>query len=148
MPVGVLTYQADGRCTSANEAAAEVLGISRDRLLEQNFRTLSSWRDSGLLAHAEATLQHDHPFDGRLSVTTTSGMDLCLEWRLRRIDLDTAAALFVVFEDVTERDRAEKALRLTQLSVDKSADMIHWVDAAGRIIYVSDSTCQRHGYSR
>jgi PAS domain S-box-containing protein len=148
VPVGVLTYQADGRCTSANEAAAEVLGISRDRLLEQNFRTLSSWRDSGLLAHAEATLQHDHPFDGRLSVTTTSGRDLCLEWRLRRIDLDTAAALLVVFEDVTERDRAEKALRLTQLSVDKSADLIHWVDAAGRIIYVSDSTCQRHGYSR
>jgi two-component system sensor histidine kinase/response regulator len=148
LPVGVITYQADGLCTSANKAAADVLGIPRERLLEQNFRTISSWRDSGLLAHAEATLQRGHPFDGRLPIITTSGRDLCLEWRLRRIDLDTAPSLLVVFEDITERDRAEKALRLTQLSVDKSADLIHWVDREGRVIYVSDSTCQRHGYSR
>lgn len=78
IPVGVITYQADGRCLSANDAAIEVLGISRDRLLKQNFRTLRSWRESGLLTHAETTLQHGHPFDVRLSLVTTSGRDLCL----------------------------------------------------------------------
>ena len=49
--------------------------------------------------------------------------------------------------DVTERKRAEDALKLTQLSVDRAADLIHWIGPDGRLLYVSD-TCWSHGYSR
>ncbi len=50
--------------------------------------------------------------------------------------------------DVTEGKKAEDALRLTQLSVDRAADLIHWITPDGRLLYVSDSNCHRHGYSR
>jgi len=50
--------------------------------------------------------------------------------------------------DVTERKQVEEQLRLTQLSVDNAADLIHWSDIDGRLLYVSDSSCRRHGYSR
>ena len=50
--------------------------------------------------------------------------------------------------DITDRKKTEEALRLTQLSVDRAADLIHWIAQDGRLLYVSDSTCQRHGYSR
>jgi two-component system cell cycle sensor histidine kinase/response regulator CckA len=51
-------------------------------------------------------------------------------------------------QDITERKRAEEALRLTQISVDRAADLIHWLSPDGRLVYASDSTCRRHGYSR
>jgi two-component system, sensor histidine kinase and response regulator len=50
--------------------------------------------------------------------------------------------------DATDRKRVEEQLRLTQLSVDKAADLIHWLDQDGRILYASDEACRRHGYSR
>lgn len=50
--------------------------------------------------------------------------------------------------DITHRKKTEEALRLTQLSVDGAADLIHWIASDGRVLYVSDSTCRRHGYSR
>ena len=52
-----------------------------------------------------------------------------------------------IFEDITERGRQER-LQLTQLSVDRAADLIHWIGSDGRLLYVSDSNCRRHGYSR
>jgi PAS domain S-box-containing protein len=53
-----------------------------------------------------------------------------------------------VLRDVTERRRTEAALRLTQLSVDHAADLIHWMAPDGRLLYASDSACRRHGYAR
>ncbi|MCZ7662364.1 MAG: PAS domain S-box protein [Thermoleophilia bacterium] len=274
LPVGVITFGSDGRCLSANEAAVELLGIRREKLLQQNLRRLPFGRDSGLLAQAEATLESGRPFSGELLVKTTSGRELWLDWRLRRIDLEGTTSLLAVFADVTDRRRAydllqdgerryrslfehmlegyahcrmifvagvprdfvyldvnnaferltglrdvvgkrvtevipgiresnpelldiygrvastgvperletfveplaiwlsisvyspmrghfvavfdniterkrvEDSLRLTQLSVDRAADLIHWIDPDGRFVYVSDSTCRRHGYSR
>jgi diguanylate cyclase (GGDEF)-like protein/PAS domain S-box-containing protein len=58
------------------------------------------------------------------------------------------SAVGYVAEDITEDRRAESALRLTQLSVDRAADLIHWIAPDGRLLYVSDSNCERHGYSR
>ncbi len=53
-----------------------------------------------------------------------------------------------IFEDITERTRMQDRLRLTQLSVDRAADLIHWIAPDGRLLYVSDSNCRRHGYTR
>ena len=53
-----------------------------------------------------------------------------------------------VVRDITERKQAEDALRLTQLSVDRAADLIHWIASDGRLLYVSNSNCRRHGFSR
>ncbi len=50
--------------------------------------------------------------------------------------------------DITERKRAEAALRLTQFAVDRGADMAFWIDRSARISYVNDAACQRLGYSR
>ena len=54
----------------------------------------------------------------------------------------------VFARDITERKQMEASLRLTQLSVDGAADLIHWIAPDGRLLYVSDSNCRRHGYSR
>ena len=53
-----------------------------------------------------------------------------------------------VLEDISERVRVQDRLRLTQVSVDRAADLIHWIAPDGGLLYVSDSNCQRHGFSR
>jgi len=52
-----------------------------------------------------------------------------------------------VKEEITVRRRAEKALRLTQFSVDHAADMLFWIDPNGRLSYVNETACSILGYS-
>ncbi|MHC4176224.1 MAG: sensor histidine kinase [Planctomycetota bacterium] len=50
--------------------------------------------------------------------------------------------------DVTERKRAETALRLTQFSVDHAGDAVFWMGPDARIIYANLAACRRLGYSQ
>ncbi|MDD3311070.1 PAS domain S-box protein [Pseudodesulfovibrio sp.] len=50
--------------------------------------------------------------------------------------------------DITERKRAEEALRLTQYSVDVAPIDIFWVDERGRLVYVNEAAVKSLGYSR
>jgi len=50
--------------------------------------------------------------------------------------------------DITERKRAEEALRLTQFSMDRAADVIIWFKSDGRIVYANEAASHFLGYSR
>ena len=50
--------------------------------------------------------------------------------------------------DVTERVRLERALRLTQFSVDRAGDAVFWLGSDARFFYANARACQHLGYSR
>jgi len=50
--------------------------------------------------------------------------------------------------DITDRKRAEEALRFTQFAVDHAGDAAYWVDPDGRFVYVNETACRSLGYSR
>ena len=52
------------------------------------------------------------------------------------------------FRDVTERQRTEEGLRLTQFAVDACADLVFWLDSQGNFTYVNDAACKVLGYDR
>ena len=54
----------------------------------------------------------------------------------------------VVGRDITEWKRTEEALRLTQASVDRAAEMVVWFTPDGRVHYANDATCRTLLYSR
>ena len=56
VPVGLVAYESEGPCVSANRAAVRILGVSFEKLLSRNFRTDDSWIASGLLEAAEKAL--------------------------------------------------------------------------------------------
>ncbi|MBE9043610.1 PAS domain S-box protein [Pleurocapsales cyanobacterium LEGE 10410] len=68
------------------------------------------------------------------------------------IAISQAELLDGLEEKVAERtvklERADKRLKLTQFSIDRSAEIIAWVSPNGEIIYVNDSACDILGYSR
>jgi len=53
-----------------------------------------------------------------------------------------------IVEDITDRKRAEQALRFTQFSVDRAADAVFWIERDARFSYVNETACQMLGYSR
>ncbi|UCD38223.1 MAG: PAS domain S-box protein [Fidelibacterota bacterium] len=53
-----------------------------------------------------------------------------------------------MFIDVTERKRAEEALRLTQFSVDHASDAAFWMGPDARFVYVNEAACRSLGYTR
>lgn len=48
--------------------------------------------------------------------------------------------------DITDRKRAEEALRFSQFSIDRAPDMVLWLDANGRIIYANKAACHKLGF--
>ena len=53
-----------------------------------------------------------------------------------------------VGRDVTERKRAEAALRLTRFSIERAVDAVFWIDAQARILDINDAACTVLGYTR
>ena len=47
-----------------------------------------------------------------------------------------------------EESSDERSLRLTQLTVDRAADYVFWMNASGQIVYANESACRRYGYAR
>ena len=64
-----------------------------------------------------------------------------MEIRLALMEEAEPQLVLSIHRDITERMKTENALRLTQLSVDRAADLIHWMGSDGRLLYVSDSAC-------
>jgi two-component system sensor histidine kinase/response regulator len=134
-PLPVLEFDHAGTLLYANPAAtqeAKRLGLSSLEV----FLPLDKSGLASVMSHSS-----DHYFCHELTLG-----DRVFEETVSYIrDLDT---IRVFASDATERKRAEEQLRLAQLSVDMAADLIHWLDKDGRILYVSESSVRRYGYSR
>ena len=52
------------------------------------------------------------------------------------------------FRDVTARRNAERALQLTQFTVDRAVDSVFWISPEGQILYVNEAACRTLGYER
>jgi PAS domain S-box-containing protein len=146
LPDGVITYGADGHCRSVNQAAADLLGLSLEGLLGQNFHEISSWKDSGLLARAEETMRTGIACRWETPFTSTADKSLWLDFRLERVDLAGAPTLLLIFSDISERIHAQKDLRESEARfralIENVSDLITIVDGRGNVLFESPS-CER-----
>ncbi len=53
-----------------------------------------------------------------------------------------------VFTDITERRRAEKALRFTRFAIEHASEAAFWMGPDARFIYVNEASCDALGYTR
>ena len=71
-----------------------------------------------------------------------------VEVRIRPFWVDGQRYAISLVQDITERKRAERSLRLTQFSVDHAAIAVFWVSRDSIIRYVNDLACTSLRYSR
>lgn len=112
-PIGIITYRGTGEAVSANEAASRIVGGTTDQLKAQNFRQLESWRRSGMLAAAEATLQTGTEQSLDVDVVTTFGKDVSLSCRFAQFQYEGRPHLLALLVDITARRRVEERLKQT-----------------------------------
>ncbi len=139
---------ADGRLIYASDSSAKRFNCTREELLSLTVFDLdptmtrqawpAHWQE--LKARGSFTFESVHK--------TRAGEVFPVEVTVNYLEYDGKEYNFCFTRDITNRRKLEASLRLTQLSVDRAADLIHWVAPDGRLLYVSDSTCLRLGYSR
>jgi two-component system, sensor histidine kinase and response regulator len=138
----------NGRLLDVNRSSCARYGYSRSEMLRMTIFDLDSrltpelWRErwEELKLAKSSTVQAEH--------RTKDGQVFPVEVTTNYIRHDAGEYHVAFVRDMTRRREMEEALRLTQVSVDRAADLIHWVDGDGHILYVSDSICRRLGYTR
>ncbi|NQU08235.1 MAG: PAS domain S-box protein, partial [Candidatus Abyssubacteria bacterium] len=81
-------------------------------------------------------------------IVTKSGDVLWIETFGAPVEYKGRPALLVNMIDITERRKAEEALRLTQFTVDHSPDAVYWIAPDARFLYVNEAACHVLGYTR
>ncbi len=106
-PVGILAYQGDsGQCVVANEAAAHIVGATREQLLSQNFRTIASWRERGLLGMAETVLRTGVSQRLGTHLHSSFGRDAWIDVTMTPFQSNGETCLLAMMEDISERKAA------------------------------------------
>ena len=151
-PLGIITYTSDGQCVSANQAAAAIVGASGEELLGQNFREITSWRESGLLKDAEAVFADGMDRRRLVRLYTTFGKKVVLDCRLCRFESHNSPRLLLMINDITQRKLAEielaKAMDFQCRLVNTAATAIFTVDSERKITGVNDEFSHLTGYSQ
>jgi two-component system CheB/CheR fusion protein len=140
---GITAFRQDGTCVLANEAAAAIVGASKEELLQQNFRQLPSWRDSGLMAAAERALLTDEIQQFEAYLTTIGGNTLWCGANFSTFMMNGEKYLLMMFLDVTEKVAAQQALLDAKESAE--AALARAALAERRITEISEETQRRIG---
>jgi PAS domain S-box-containing protein len=117
--VGIVAYRAaGGACVLANRAAAQIVGASEALLLDQNFRSISSWQECALLESAELVLASGEPYRQELHFVTSFGREVWLDTACARFTSAGEFHLFLFMDDITERKLAEQESLLARQAVE------------------------------
>lgn len=146
-PDGIFVADLEGRYTAVNRAGCEMLGLSREEIVGKTILDLIPPEDVGRLAASKQRL--------------LAGSAEKAEWRLLRKDatylpvelnakilLDGRWQAFV--RDISERKRAEEALRRSELKFRRLVEAIPdgvIINQAGRIVYTNGSFVDLLGYN-
>ena len=156
MPIGLIVWDKDFRVRTWNAAATKILGFSREEALgkhpyefmvprEVQPQTDEIWR---------RLLQGDQTAHSINENLTKDGRTIVCEWTntpLREAD-GTVVGVLSMFQDITERKRAEEALRESEerfrMLVETMNEGLCVLDEKGNITYVNERFCKMMGYSR
>jgi diguanylate cyclase (GGDEF)-like protein/PAS domain S-box-containing protein len=109
-PVPTAVFAANGPCILANDALAELIGTTREILMEADFNRIATWRQSGLLDACRATLADRRPRQIEINGATSFGKEVWLEARITPRMLNGTEHLLIQFIDLTARKRLEDDL--------------------------------------
>lgn len=110
-PLGILTYKLTGECVFANEKAALIVGSSVEDLMAQNFRTIESWKKSGLYDLFEKAIATQEPVTADIHHHSTFGKDTWITAHCVTFKSKDEEHILLSILDITERKQAEEALR-------------------------------------
>jgi two-component system, NtrC family, sensor kinase len=150
-PVSAVITDSKGDITYVNLKFTETTGYTPEEVLGKNPRFLKSGVNQiELYRDLWSTITQGREWRGELCNRKKNGE---VFWEAATIQpiTDAKGAIthyLALKEDITERRRTEKELRLTKSSIELASDAVHWVDPEGRIVYVNEAACRSLGRTR
>jgi PAS domain S-box-containing protein len=137
---------------AVNNAAIRRYGYSRAEFLTMTIMDIRSPEDAQLLAAHLSKRQSEVDHAGEWRHRTKDGTVLNVEVTANRLNFAGRPAEFVLANDVTERKKAETALRISEDRyrdlVDNSHELICTHDLEGRVLSVNPWAARVLGYSQ
>jgi PAS domain S-box-containing protein len=145
----VISELDSGLVLDANEAAWQLFGYRKEEVVGHTTLEIGLW--------------HSVEERGRyLDLLKRQGSIRNMEFQLRSksgdirqcllsselIELNGKQCSVTVGDDITESRRLERALRLTQFSIDQAVEAVLWLDPDARMFNVNDTACRMFEYSR
>jgi PAS domain S-box-containing protein len=154
-PLAVVEFDLEGRVQGWSPAAVTVFGYSREEAIGQHWSFIVPAAIHGQLGEVWAAIVGQR--GGKRSTNeniTNDGRTISCEWfNTPLIERDgRTIGVASLIQDVTERRRAEEALRESEeryrTIMDQAADAVFMRDEMGRILEANRKACQSLGYSR
>ena len=156
-PDTILTVDQEGRIVLANAQAEKLFGYRREELLGQSIELLVPER-----FREKHRSQCEGYFAEPQARTMQAGVELCArrqdgsefpaEMTLSALETDQGVLVTSIIRDLTERQRAEEALRASEARfrtlVESAPDALVGINAEGQIVLVNAQTEKLFGYSR
>jgi two-component system cell cycle sensor histidine kinase/response regulator CckA len=142
-----------GILLDANSAACNLVGRSREELVGQALEALHPPEEASTYREVfrQQAASGGSRFLTGLTVQHQDGRRIPVEVSASTFETSEGPAMIGVYRDVTERARAEEALRESEerfrTLVSQSPDGIFLADLEGRLLSVNEEMCRRLGYS-
>jgi len=151
-PIGIITYKASGETVSYNSAILHIIGGTEEKIRTQNFRSLESWKNSGMLSVAEDALASGTDKSIDAHVVSTFGKEIWMSCRFVPFSHGGEQYLLAMFSDITGKMLAEEEVRQSQenfarafASNPAALSITRLVD--GKIITVNEAYTRILGYA-
>jgi PAS domain S-box-containing protein len=148
---GIVIASREGRIIWVNPAFTRLTGYPASEVIGENPRFLrSGLHDSAFYQKLWNTILSREVWQGEIVNRRKDGTLYTEEMTITPVcDAQGTLSHFIAIkQDITARKQAERALRLTQFSVEHASDGIYWMDPQGRIVYANEAACRSLGRSR
>lgn len=146
----VFVKDCTGKYLLFNEAAARFVGKSVDEVLGRDDTALFDPESARRIMERDQRVRQTGLEETEEETVTASGITRTfLATKGPYFDENGQIAGTIGLSlDISARKEAERALQLTQFTVDRAVDAVFWINPAAEILYVNDAACRTLEYAR
>ncbi len=150
-PIGIAIYDHDGDCIEVNAATCKIVGGSREQMMNQNYHSLDSWKESGLYDTVIYTLRENKKQYVELEISTTFGKTGIFNFHLVPFTISGKNHLLIMINDITERKKTENLLQYekdkAQQYLNVACVMMVALDKDQNVSLINPAGCSILGYA-